>query len=236
MDVTGEANETSGTPGRVTDHTYAGASNNTESSIPSASVPSGSQQPTGATGSNQEELLNTVLLELQKYQSKVLQLEAAQQEISGTKRKRDESNDAALEIQNAPGLNPPAPQVVHQLLPSQLAAALASVHQPADVPRVLEQPTPSTSRGEPCKPAYMPPQPWQATEADGLYGSHVGAAAGVARRRVSEPVSSTNSIEQGNSNLVQVGAPRVREVRGQVQNVAPPGFCLKTYNGLQQER
>ena len=64
-DVTGEANESSGTPGRVTDHTYAGANSNMESSVPSASVPSGSQQTTGATGSNQEDLLNTVLLELQ---------------------------------------------------------------------------------------------------------------------------------------------------------------------------
>ncbi|MCP3664263.1 MAG: hypothetical protein GY696_17525, partial [Gammaproteobacteria bacterium] len=201
-----------------------------------ASVPSGSQQPTGATGSNQEDLLNTVLLELQKYQSKVLQLEAAQQEISGAKRKRDEGSDAHSEIHTALVPNPPASERVQQMLPSQLAAALASVHQPADVPRVYEQPTPSTSKGEPCKPAYMPPQPWQATGADGFYGSPLGAATGAARRRVSEPVSSTNTVEQGGSNLVQVGAPRVREVHGQVQNVAPPGFCLKTYNGLQQER
>ncbi|MCP3665028.1 MAG: hypothetical protein GY696_21450 [Gammaproteobacteria bacterium] len=198
-----------------------------ESTVPSASVPSGSQQPTGATGSNQEDLLNTVLLELQKYQSKVLQLEAAQQEISGAKRKRDESSDAQAEIHTVPIPNPPASERVQQLLPSQLAAALASVHQPADVSRAYEQT---------CKPVYMPPQPWQATVADGFYGSPLGAASGAARRRVSEPVSSTNTVEQGGSNLVQVGAPRLREVRGQVQNIAPPGFCLKTYNGLQQER
>ncbi|MCP3662777.1 MAG: hypothetical protein GY696_09810 [Gammaproteobacteria bacterium] len=177
-----------------------------------------------------------MLLELQKYQSKVIQLEATQQELSGAKRKREESSDARSEIQAAFGPNPPAPERVQQLLPSQLAVALASVHQLADVPRAYEQPTPSTSKGEPCKPAYMPPQPWQATGADGFYGSPLGSATGAARRRVSEPVSSTNMSEQGGSNLVQVGAPQLREVRGQVQNVAAPGFCLKTYNGLQQER
>ena len=111
-DVTGEAREVSGAPGRVTDHTYAGANSNLDSSVPPANVPSGSQQPTGATGSNQEDLLNTVLLELQKYQNRVIQLETTQQELSVAKRKREESSDARPEIQAAFVSNPAAPERV----------------------------------------------------------------------------------------------------------------------------
>ena len=53
MDGTGDANEVLGAQGQVTDHTYAGANGNLDPSVPPVSVPSGSQQPTGATGSNQ---------------------------------------------------------------------------------------------------------------------------------------------------------------------------------------